>query len=71
MTKTAMKIAKRYSNYFKAWLITYCENPDCERQDKLLELLEDILAIDCNLGYIGVAKLREKALDEFYETFVK
>lgn len=69
MTKTAMKIAERYNDYYKAWLYAYNEKAPYEKQEKLLtcvDLLETILVNDCKLGYNGVAKLREKAMDEFY-----
>ena len=70
MTKTAMKIAERY----KALLLAYNEKAPYEKQEKLLtcvDLLETILVNDCNLGYNGVAKLREQALDEFYASLAK
>lgn len=74
MTKTTMKIAERYNDYYKAWLYAYNEKAPYEKQEKLLtcvDLLETILVNDCNLGYEGVAKLREKALDEFYANLAK
>lgn len=74
MTKTSMKIAERYNDYYKAWLLAYNEKAPHEKQEKLLmsvDLLETILVNDCNLGYNGVAKLREKALDEFYANLAK
>lgn len=43
MTKTAMKIAERYSEYYKAWLRSHKERAPYEKQEKLLisvELLE-------------------------------
>lgn len=69
MTKTAMKIAERYNDHYKAWLWAYNEKAPYEKQEKLLTIvgvLESILANDCNLGYDGVASLRQKASDEFY-----
>ena len=74
MTKTAMKIAERYNVHYKNWLWAYIEKAPHEKQEKLLiivGLLESILANDCNLGYEGVAKLREQALDEFYANLAK
>lgn len=74
MTKTAMKIAERYNDYYKAWLRAFNEKAPYDKQEKLLmsvDLLETILVNDCNLGYKGVAKLREKAMDEFYSELAK
>lgn len=74
MTKTAMKIAERYNDYYKAWLYAYNEKAPYEKQEKFLmsvDLLETILVNDCNLGYDGVASLRQKASDEFYADIVK
>ena len=74
MTKTAMKIAERYNDHYKDWLWAYNEKAPCEKQEKLLTivgLLESILANDCNLGYDGVATLRQKAIDEFYADLAK
>lgn len=74
MTKTAMKIAERYNDYYKAWLLAYNEKAPYEKQEKLLacvDLLETILVNDCNLGHKGIAYLREKALDEFYANLSK
>lgn len=74
MTKAAMKIAERYNDYYKAWLYAYNEKAPAEKQEKLLmsvDLLETILVNDCKLGYEGVAKLREKALNEFYANHSK
>ena len=74
MTKTALKIAERYNDYYKAWLRAFNEKASHEKQEKLLtcvDLLETILVNDCKLGYNGVAKLREKALDEFYANLAK
>lgn len=74
MTNTAMKIAERYNDYYKAWLFAFNEKAPGEKQEKLLtcvDLLESILVNDCNLGYNGVAKLRDKAFDEYYVDLVK
>lgn len=74
MTKTTMKIAERYNDYYKAWLHAYNEKAPYEKQEKLLtcvDLLETIFVNDCKLGYKGVASLRQKALDEFYADLAK
>lgn len=74
MTKMATKIAERYENYYKAWLFAFNEKAPGEKQEKLLtcvDLLESILVNDCNLGYNGVAKLRDKAFDEYYADLAK
>lgn len=74
MTKMTTKIAKRYENYYKAWLRAYNEKAPHEKQEKLLtcvDLLETILLNDCKLGYIDVAYLSQKAIDEFYADLSK
>lgn len=74
MTKTAMRIAERYSEYYKAWLRAYKERAEYNKQMKLLlsvELLETILVNDCNLGHSGIAKLREKVIDEYFADLAK
>ena len=74
MTKMTTKIAERYENYYKAWLSAFNKKAPYEKQEKLLisvYLLESILVNDCNLGYNGVAKLRDKAFDEYYVDLVK
>ena len=74
MTKMTTKIAERYENYYKAWLSAHNEKAPCEKQEKLLTsvyLLESILVNDCNLGCNVVAKLRDKAFDEYYADLAK
>lgn len=74
MTKTAMRIAERYSEYYKAWMRAYKERAEFNKQMRLfisVELLEIILVNDCKLGRSGIAKLREKIIDEYFADLAK
>ena len=74
MTKAAANITIKYQDYYKAWLKAHNEKAGYEKEMKLLtcvDLLENVLVNDCNLGYKKLAEIRNKALDEFYSNLAK
>lgn len=74
MTKATTNIVIKYQDYYKAWLRAHNEKAPYEKQERLLTsvyLLESILVNDCNLGYNVMAKLRDKAFDEYYADLAK
>ena len=74
MTKAAANITIKYQDYYKAWLMAHYEKAGYEKEMKLLtcvDLLENVLVNDCNLGYKKLAEIRNKALDEFYSSLAK
>lgn len=74
MTRAATNITIKYQDYYKAWLMAHYEKAYYEKEMKLLtcvDLLENVLVNDCNLGYKKLAEIRNKALDEFYSNLAK
>ena len=74
MTKAVANITIKYQDYYKAWLKAHNEKAGYEKEMKLLtcvDLLENVLVNDCNLGYKKLAEIRNKALDDFYSNLVK
>ena len=74
MTKATTNIVIKYQDYYKAWLRAHNAKAGYEKEMKLLtcvDLLESVLANDCNLGYKKLAEIRNKALDEFYSNLAK
>ena len=74
MTKVATNITIKYQDYYKAWLMAHYEKAGYEKEMKLLtcvDLLENVLVNDCNLGYKKLAEIRNKAFDEYYAGLAK
>lgn len=74
MTKTTMRIVERYTDKYMAWMRAHRNNAGHEIEMTLLtelNLVEEILVNDCNLGYEKVGEIRGQIIDKFYSELAK